>query len=117
MALDEANYRLLVVTRQPPRLMALDTDSGKMMASETTVGDADDLFFDSVHKRVYVTGGDGYLDVFAQLDPDHYRRITQIPTAGGARTSLFVPELDRLYVAVPHRGKQGAEIRVFEAVH
>jgi hypothetical protein len=28
---------------------------------------------------------------------------------------LFVPELGRLYLAVPHRGTQRTEIRVYEA--
>lgn len=42
---------------------------------------------------------------------DHAAAIDRIPTAPGARTALFVPELSRLYVAVPHRGSQAAEIR------
>ena len=42
---------------------------------------------------------------------DHAAVIDRIPTAPGARTALFVPELSRLYVAVPHRGSQAAEIR------
>ena len=113
MALDEARHRLLIVTRQPARLIAIDTRSGKTVASVPTVGDADDLFLDGAHKRVYVSGGEGYLDVFEQLDPDHYQRMVRIPTASGARTSLFVPELGRLYLAVPHRAGQRAEIRVF----
>ena len=36
---------------------------------------------------------------------------TKIDTADGARTGLFVPESDTLFVAVPHRGSQQAEIR------
>ena len=39
--------------------------------------------------------------------------VATIPTASGARTALFVPALGRLYLAVPHRGTQGAEIRVY----
>jgi hypothetical protein len=37
-----------------------------------------------------------------------------VSTAPGARTSLFVPEQSRLYLAVPHRGGQRAEIRVYD---
>jgi len=114
MALDETEHRLLIATRQPARLIAIDTQSGKTLASVEAVGDADDLFFDATHKRVYVSGGARYIDVFAQRDPDHYRRIAQIPTASGARTCLFVPEMNRLYLAVPHRGNQRAEIRIYE---
>ena len=115
MTLDEADHRLLVVTRRPARLVAIDTGSGKTTASVPTVGDADDAFYDSARKRVYVSGGEGFIDVLDRTDPDHFRPAGRIPTASGARTSLFVPELNRLYVAVPHRGNQQAEIRVYEA--
>ena len=114
MALDEADRRLLVVTRRPPLLVVLNTESGKQVSSNPTVGDADDAFYDAAHKRVYISGGEGFIDVFDQHGPDEYKPFGRIPTASGARTSLFVPELDRLYLAVPHRGTQGAEIRVYE---
>ena len=65
-------------------------------------------------RRVYVSGGEGFLSIFQQIDADHYQALAKIPTARGARTSLFVPELNRLYVAVPHRGAQRAEVRVYE---
>jgi hypothetical protein len=114
MALDEADHRLLVVTRRPARLVVLDTQSGKSVASEPAVGDADDLFYDLAHKRVYISGGEGFIDIFDQRDPEHYDRRGRIRTASGARTSLFVPELHRFYLAVPHRGNQKAEIRAYE---
>jgi DNA-binding beta-propeller fold protein YncE len=115
MALDEAQHRLLVVTRKPPRLIVLDTESGKAVASEPAVGDADDIFYDTAHKRAYISGGEGFVDIFDQCDPDHYQKTARVPTASGARTAFFVPELNRFYVAVPHRGNQKAEIRVYDA--
>ena len=78
-----------------------------------SVGDADDLFYDATHQRIYVAGGAGLLSIVAQEDADHYMSVATIPTASGARTALFVPELGRLYLAVPHRGTQGAEMRVY----
>jgi len=57
--------------------------------------------------------GEGFVDVYGQQDADHYRRIARIPTGAGARTSLFVSEQKRLYVAVPHRGAQGAKVLVY----
>ena len=115
MALDEPDHRLLVVTRRPPLLVVLNAESGKQVASYPTVGDADDAFYDAAHKRVYVSGGEGFIDVFDHRGPDDYKPSGRIPTASGARTSFFVPELNRLYLAVPHRGSQKAEIRVYEA--
>jgi hypothetical protein len=89
----------------------LDTGSGKVIASLPCTGDTDDVFFDSRHRRVYVSGGEGSVSVFQQADPDHYTLLATVPTAPGARTALFVAATGRLYVAVPHRGKQPAEIR------
>jgi DNA-binding beta-propeller fold protein YncE len=114
VALDEGHHRLLTGCRAPARMLAIDTESGKEIASVEIVGDTDDLFYDAAKARVYVIGGQGFVDVFEQKDADHYGRIGHYPTAAGARTGLFVPEWSKLFVAVPHRGEQRAEVLVFE---
>jgi DNA-binding beta-propeller fold protein YncE len=115
MALDEANHRLFIGCRRPAKVLVYDTTSGKETGSFEIVGDTDDLFYDAARKRLYVSGGEGYVDVFQQDDSNRFPRIAHMPTAAGARTSLFVPDQNRLYVAVPHRGSQKAEIRIYEA--
>jgi hypothetical protein len=115
MALDENSRRLFIVCRTPARLIVFDTDSGKIVAKTPTVGDSDDLFFDAARRRIYATGGEGAIVVYQQQDADSYKQISRIATAAGARTSLFLPEAERLFVAVPHRGAQPAEIRVYRA--
>ena len=114
MALDESQHRLFVGSRIPAKLNVFDTETGKPIASLDSVGDADDIFYDAGHKLILVTGGEGYIDVFSQQDANHYQLLTRVPTAAGARTGLWVPELNILYVAVPRRGNQSAEIRVYE---
>jgi DNA-binding beta-propeller fold protein YncE len=113
MALDEPHHRLLVGCRAPARMLVIDTETGKQTASIEIVGDTDDLFYDAARNRVYVIGGQGFVDVFEQKDADHYDRVAHIATASGARTGLFVPDWGKLFVAVPHRGEQHAEILVF----
>jgi DNA-binding beta-propeller fold protein YncE len=114
MSLDEADHRLFVGTRSPAKLLVLDTETGKTVADLDSSGDADDIFYDGEAKRIYVSGGEGAISVFEQLDPDNYRLAGKGATAEGARTSLFVAESNMLYVAVPRRGSQEAEIRAFE---
>src|SRR5579859_1564203 len=114
MALDEDKHRLFAGCRKPARVAVFDTNSGRIVAQLDCVGDTDDLFYDAALRRLYVAGGEGFLSVFQELDPDHYVPIGKIPTAAGARTSLFVPDFKRFYLAVPHRGAQAAEIRVYE---
>jgi DNA-binding beta-propeller fold protein YncE len=115
LALDEANHRLFVGCRRPAKVLVYDTSTGKSLSSFDIVGDTDDLFYDGARRRLYVSGGEGFLDVFQEQEPGRFARIAHVPTAPGARTALFVPEQSRLYIAVPHRGGQRAEVRVYEA--
>jgi RES domain-containing protein len=52
--------------------------------------------------------------VIARTQDDHYRPAVRMATASGARTSLWVPELDRLFIAVPRNGSRGAEILIYQ---
>ena len=113
MALDEANHRLFAGCRKPARVLVFNTDTGKVTAQVPCPGDTDDLFYDAVRKRLYVSGGEGFLEAFEQKGPDEYRSIGKLATASGARTGLYVPDLSQFFLAVPHRGNQGAEIRVY----
>jgi YVTN family beta-propeller protein len=114
MALDEADGRLFIVCRLPATLLVMDTQSGAIIAKLPTVGDSDDVFYDQERKRIYVSGGEGAIAAYQQQDRDHYSKIAQLETVKGARTSLFVPELSRIFVAVRAEGKNPAAIRVYE---
>ena len=113
MALDEADHRLFIGCRIPAKLLVLDMETGKAVATLDIVGDTDDLFYDPANKRIYVSGGEGRITVIGQTNANVYNVLGEVATAPVARTSFFVPEIETLYVAVPHRGKQKAELRVF----
>jgi DNA-binding beta-propeller fold protein YncE len=113
MALDEAGHRLFVGCRRPARMVVFDTTSGKQVANAQIAGDTDDLFYDPARKQLYAACGEGFLSVLRQKDADHYEPLARIATAPGARTGFFSPDRGRFYLAVPHRGGQGAEIRVY----
>jgi DNA-binding beta-propeller fold protein YncE len=113
MALDSARSVLATVFRSPPKLVLLDTKTGSVAGNFPACRDADDVFFDAKRERIYVSCGAGEIALF-QRDGVNYRRLASVATATGARTSLFVPELDRLFVAV-RAGLLGsdASIQVF----
>ena len=113
MSLDEAGHRLFVGVREPARLVVYETTSGKRIAAVPCVGDTDDLFYDARRDRVYVIGGEGYVDVFDAAASGKYDRLSRLTTRGGARTGLWSAQLDRLFVAYPSRGGKAAEIHVF----
>ncbi len=113
MAFDEGGHRLFVVTRNPGKLIVLNSDTGKVVTSLDAVGMVDDMSYDAQHKRIYLAG-DGSLDVFKQKDADHYSLLAKIPGSFRAKTGILVPELNRYYLGVPHHDKQEAEVRVYE---
>ena len=112
MALDREASRLLVVTRSPAKLLAFGLGDGSLAAKSDSCGDADDVFVDAKRRRVYVSCGEGFVDIFEPRDGG-YMRSAHIPTAPGARTSFFSPELDRLFLAVRASGGEPASIWVF----
>jgi len=113
MALEQAARRALVAFRNPAKLGVFSMDDGSVIASPDICGDADDLFVDAKRHRVYISCGEGFLDVLDSAQ-DNYRRVARIATVSGARTSLFVPEMDRLMLAVRASGNEPAAIWVFE---
>ena len=110
MALRGAAQHVVVVFRRPAQLGVVAMADGASVAAPETCGDSDDVFDDAKRNRIYVSCGEGFVDVF---DGANYRRVARIRTVAGARTSLFVPELDRLYVAVRASGSEPAAIWVF----
>jgi hypothetical protein len=114
LGLDEAGHRLFVGTRHPAQLVVLDTAAGKTIAKVDTNRDADDLFYDPAGKHIYISCGEGFVDVVEQRDADHYRMLARVSTVAGARTSTFSGQLKRFYLGVPRRGDEPAELRVFD---
>lgn len=117
-AFDEANHRLLIGTRMPPTLTVMDSETGKEVVSLPTVEGMDGVYYDAIHKRVYISGGRdtdvGYVFVYQQQGADHYSQIGKIATRSFAGTSFWCPELNRYYVAAAANDKEEAAILVFE---
>jgi len=114
MALDEPNHRLFVGCRKPPWIFVMDTAAGGFVKVHSIASDTDDLFYDAKRKRIYTSCGEGFIDVIKQTDSNHYETLGRITTRAGARTSFFSRDSDRLYLAVPQRGGQDAELRIYQ---
>jgi hypothetical protein len=123
MAVDRIGHRLFVGTRNPPAMTVYDSLSGKELQSLPAPETMDGVYFDAQLKRIYVTGGrwygtpdasPGWIYVYQQRDADHYEVVATIKTRPGSGTSLFVPQLDRFYVASQAIEEQAAAILVFE---
>ena len=115
MALNEEDHRLFTITRKTPMMVVLDTQTGNEVTRLPAAGECDDVFFDASRKRIYVIGAAGMISVFQQNDPDHYELVANVPTAVGIRTGCFFTKRDRLYVGLPAKGNESAQIWTYEA--
>ena len=112
MGLDRARHRLFIGC-EPGKLVVLDSMNGKQVSVLDIAPEPDGVHYDAKRQLIYISCGDGSLDVVRQIDADHYEFAGRVPTAKGAATSLFVPELAQLFLAVPQRDGQTAELRVY----
>lgn len=108
VAIDGPNRRLFIGSRvkrghlyKPGKLVVMDADSGKVIDAIDTEGGVDEVEWEPKTRRIYYTGTTGFIEVFKQVDKDHYQSIGKVPTGAIAKTSLLVPELNRFYSAVP----------------
>jgi len=115
MALNEEDHRLFTVTRKTPMLVVFDSQTGSEVARLRAAGECDDIFFDASRKRIYVIGGEGIISAFQQNDPDHYELVANVPSSVGIRTGYFYIPRDRLYVGVPAKGSEPAQVWTYEA--
>ncbi len=119
LAIDERHHRLFVGCRRDPTQIVMDSDDGKVVARVPLPGDVDDVYFDAKRGRIYASCGDGSIAVIRRVDADRYESLATIPTARGARTSLFDEDGGRLYVAVPRRAdrppQEAPEVWIYQA--
>jgi DNA-binding beta-propeller fold protein YncE len=113
MALDRAHHRLFVACEQG-KLIVYNTATGKSIASLDINQSADGIYYDTKHSLIYVSCGEGFINVISRNDSDHYRFKERILTAKGAGTSLFVPGLNLFILAVPQSGNRQAAIRLYQ---
>ena len=114
IAFDEAHQRLFVVCRDPGTLVVLDSKSGRSVASFKTGARADEAIFDKAHHRIYVTAGEGKIYPYDEVDADHFKPVSPIASAPGAKTALLSPDGNQLFVVVsPGEGKTGAKVLMY----
>jgi DNA-binding beta-propeller fold protein YncE len=112
VAIDEKNHRLFAACRDG-NMNVLDSDTGKVLQNFPISTGVDDMVFDPASQRVYVAAGEGFVNVFKEIDADHFQAIGKIPTGPLGKTGLLVPALKEYFVAVPPHGATCAEVLVF----
>lgn len=100
MSLDEAHHRLFVTTRNPTRLVVLNTRNGATVATLNVPAINDGTSFDAARQRLYVPGAVGKVGVVQEINPNQYREIASVSSGVGAKSSTYVPQLNELILGV-----------------
>jgi len=97
-------------------LTVVDTQSGEVVATLACILGVDDLWFDPARKRIYAPGA-GAIDVFQQIDPDHYATLARVQVGAGAGSTSFhlkTRTQDSLFMSWPNMLPQGgSEVILF----
>jgi DNA-binding beta-propeller fold protein YncE len=112
MTLDEGHGLLFVGTRSPSKLVTIDVSSGHELSTVDACSDADDLFYDPSAASVYMSCGQGSIQVYRE-NGTSLSLAYAVPTRSGARTSLFVPAQGELFLAMPSSGSLQAGVAVY----
>lgn len=110
LIVDSKDQRIFVAGRNPGIFYVFDGD-GKVVAQKSCVNVNDDMTYDPILKRVYISGSQG-LSIFHQDSPDTYTEMADIPTNGG-KTSVYVPAMKQFYVIHPKTSIDDAGLLVY----
>jgi DNA-binding beta-propeller fold protein YncE len=114
MVLDEPNHRLFIAGRKPGVFGVVDTDSGKEIATLPAADGVDDMSFDPATKMIYLACAEGFVNIFHQIDADHYEAAGKVPTGYRGKIGSLVPDLHRYYVVSSNKGTVPAQLFIFE---
>ena len=117
MAIDTKTRRLFIGCQSPAKVVIFDTETYRQLTSFDCDGDPNNIFYDPVKLRIYLSCGAGFINIFEQITGDEFKLIEKRPTRNGARTSLYIPELDLFVVAIPSSLNRPAEIVIFSINH
>ncbi|MHB8530894.1 MAG: hypothetical protein ACYC8V_15450, partial [Caulobacteraceae bacterium] len=95
--------------------VVFDATTGREQAAAAACGDADDVFYDDARARLYVSCGAGGVDVF-RTGGGKLALDGKAETRPGARTALYSPGLDRLFIAARAARGREADILVLRPI-
>ncbi|HEY2348465.1 MAG TPA: YncE family protein [Puia sp.] len=113
MAVDEVQGRVFIGYRHPPELSVLERKTGREIYKIPMSGDSDDVYYDAQTKKIYESGGQGYINIFQEQNSNAFIQVANIQTRSGARTSLLVSSLNLYIVAARAEGNQPASLFIY----
>ena len=97
LALDVKNRRLFSVCGNE-KMVVLDANSGKVLATLPIGKRVDGVAFDPETGYAFSSNGDGTLTVVHEDDPAQFKVVQNVPTPRGARTIALDPKTHNLFL-------------------
>lgn len=117
MALDAAHHRAFIACEENDMFVVFDLEAHKVIASMPLPPGPDVVQFDSGNNRVYVACAGGAISVFQEDDPDHFRKLADVPVQRRVHSLAVDTRTHRVYAPAQEEGGRGvARMLVFEAV-
>ncbi|MBN8838455.1 MAG: YncE family protein [Sphingobacteriia bacterium] len=114
MSINQDSHLLFIGCRNPSKLLIQDSYTGKSKTSIPISSDVDDIFFDKVRKRLYISCGEGSVNIIEQKNINEYSLLEKMITHSGSRTSLFIPEFNYFIVASPSKINRDAQLLIYK---
>src|SRR5215203_1031709 len=114
MTLDTSGNLVFIGYRRPPKLVSYDVKNGNQISTNELVGDIDDIFYYADKQEIIASGGDGSINIFKRENATNFKKVADIPTREGARTSLLIPSLQMFILTERASGGKPATIAVYK---
>jgi DNA-binding beta-propeller fold protein YncE len=117
MAFDADHGRLYIGCRDGDMrgsIAVVDVKTGQETGTLPIGGWVDSIYYDSKRQRIYSSSGIGQLETYQVSADNRYRKLESMDTAVMAKTSIYSPQFDLMFVSVPHLGSTLAKILVFK---
>lgn len=102
LAIDPATRRLFAGCGN--HLMAVvDADSGKVVTTMPIGDHVDAAAFDPETKLIFMSNGDGSVDIFHEDSADHFSVVEKVKTERGAKTMALDPKTHKIFLSVAER--------------
>jgi DNA-binding beta-propeller fold protein YncE len=99
LAIDVEHHRLFSAGRNPQKLVVLDSDSGKVLASFPISAGADAAAFEPETGLIFVSTRDGMVHIFHEDSPDKFSEAETVKTEFGAKTMGLDTKTHNLFLS------------------
>ena len=110
LGIDAAHHRIFSACANN-KVVVLDSDTGKVVATPPSGEDPDGLVFEPKSGNIFTSNPDGTMSVIHQDSPDKYTSLPAVATSVGAKTIALDEKTGRVITCAPKFGPKPAPVK------